>query len=135
MLSTCFLLGGTRCKHLHKPAECCMLDFIVCCGPLCAIFLLSLEFFPRRARQGGATLIIKKDLDAVRQDVEACIGHKVRVKTNGGRRRTIIHEGILTECFPRVFVVSCYYGNGTKAQRVSFSYVDLLTEAIEIFVA
>lgn len=99
----------------------------------CSVFCI--EFFPRRARVGGAILIIKKDLDAVRQDVEACIGHKVRVKTNGGRRRTIIHEGILTECFPRVFVVSCYYGNGTTSQRVSFSYVDLLTEAVEIFVA
>ena len=80
-------------------------------------------------------MIIKKDLDAVRQDVEACIGRKVRVKTNGGRRRTIIHEGVLKECFPNVFTVSCYFDNGTTSQVVSFNYVDLLTKAVELYVA
>ncbi len=84
-------------------------------------------------------MIIKSDLDACRRDIEACVGRKVRLTTNGGRRRTVIREGVLECCYPNVFMVRCIqkrqHVNPNKPREtelVSFSYVDVLTRVVEL---
>ncbi len=78
-------------------------------------------------------MIIKSDLEQCRRDMEAYIGRRIRLKTSGGRKRIIVHEGILDNCYPNVFTVLCHQGKPTE-ELVSFSYVDVLTAAVEVVV-
>lgn len=80
-------------------------------------------------------MIIKSELELCKSEVEACIGRKVRLKSNGGRKRTIIREGVVDSCYPRVFTVRCIRDNHSEPEMVSYSYVDVLTDTVEIAVA
>lgn len=78
-------------------------------------------------------MIVKTDLDACKRDLEHFIGRKIRLTSNGGRKRTIIHEGILDHCYPNVFTVRCCRRNSDTYQEIiSYSYVDILTKVVEV---
>lgn len=79
-------------------------------------------------------MIAKADLQSCKKDLEAHIGAKVRLKSNGGRKRTIIHEGFLEACSSNVFTVRCPV-NPFYDEYVSFSYVDMLTKTVEVHFA
>ena len=76
-------------------------------------------------------MIVKADLDTCRKGMEAYVGKKVRLRSNGGRKRTIIQEGILESCYPNVFTVRCSKCNAYQ-EMVSYSYIDILTRVVEI---
>jgi uncharacterized protein Veg len=78
-------------------------------------------------------MIVKSDLDTCRKGMEACIGKWIRLRSNGGRKRTIIQEGILDCCYPNVFTVRCSKRNAYQ-ETVSYSYVDVLTRVVEVAV-
>ncbi|MGI6076620.1 MAG: Veg family protein [Fastidiosipilaceae bacterium] len=78
-------------------------------------------------------MIVKADIDQCRRDLEACLGRKVRLRTSGGRKRVIIREGILENCYPNVFTVRCVRDN-ENTELLSYSYVDILTETVEVAV-
>ena len=78
-------------------------------------------------------MIVKSDLDACRKDLEEHIGSRIRLTSNGGRKRTIVHEGILDHCYPNVFTVRCTRPSSNTAQEVvSYSYVDILTKVVKV---
>lgn len=78
-------------------------------------------------------MIIKTDLDACRKDLQNFVGSRIRLTSNGGRKRIIIHEGVLDHCYPNVFTVRCTRQNSDLTPEViSYSYVDVLTRAVEI---
>ncbi len=76
-------------------------------------------------------MIVKTDLDTCRRDIQACIGRRVMLRSNGGRKRTIVQEGILDSCYSNVFTVRCAKRNAYQ-ETVSYSYVDILTKVVEI---
>ncbi len=76
-------------------------------------------------------MIVKADLDTCRKGMEAYVGKKVKLRSNGGRKRTIIQEGILDSCYSNVFTVRCSKRNAYQ-EMVSYSYVDILTRVVEI---
>ncbi len=76
-------------------------------------------------------MIVKADLDTCRKGMEAYVGKKVKLRSNGGRKRTIVQEGILDSCYPNVFTVRCSKRNAYQ-EMVSYSYVDILTRVVEI---
>ena len=76
-------------------------------------------------------MIQKTDLEKCRETIEANIGRKVRLTSNGGRKRIIVREGTVESCFPNVFTVNCPR-NGRRNELISYSYVDVLTAAVEI---
>lgn len=68
----------------------------------------------------------------IRKDLESFVGSKVRLKANRGRNRIIEREGILESIYPNIFVVKL---NERKVERrVSYSYADVLTETVELFI-
>ena len=79
-------------------------------------------------------MIQREDLEMCKKDIEACIGKKVRLKTNGGRKRTIIREGIVEDCYPKVFTVRCIRKSQDDPELVTYSYIDILTDTVEIAV-
>ena len=79
-------------------------------------------------------MIIKSDLELCKKDIQACVGRKVKLKTNGGRKRTIIHQGVVESCYPNVFTVRGVRENHDTPETISYSYVDVLTQTVEVAV-
>ena len=78
-------------------------------------------------------MIEKSDLFQIKKDIETCIGEKVQLKANKGRKKAFIREGVLENTYPSIFIVK--FENEYEAiRRVSYSYTDILTKAVEIVV-
>lgn len=74
---------------------------------------------------------VNDSLDRIKKDVETCVGEKVRLKANKGRRKTFVKEGILESTYPCIFVVK-FNTDQDSIRRVSYSYSDILTETVEL---
>ncbi|MBY7141601.1 Veg family protein [Virgibacillus sp. NKC19-3] len=72
-----------------------------------------------------------KTLIEIKQGLECQVGKRLKLKANGGRRKTIERSGILAEMYPSVFVVELDQDENAF-ERVSYSYADVLTETVEI---
>ncbi|SHJ58362.1 Veg family protein [Paramaledivibacter caminithermalis] len=73
----------------------------------------------------------KETLAELKKNVESYIGQKVILKTNKGRKRVFVKEGVLEEVYPNIFVVRIDRGLNSE-RKVSYSYSDILTETVEI---
>ncbi len=71
-------------------------------------------------------------LDRIREDLNVFVGKPIRIRANRGRKRVFEVEGILEQTYPKVFVVS--FKERQVERRISYSYADLLTEAVELSV-
>lgn len=69
-------------------------------------------------------------LDRIREDLNLFVGKPIRIKANRGRKRVFEVEGILEQTYPKVFVVR--FKERQVEQRISYSYADLLTKAVEL---
>ncbi|WP_128896602.1 biofilm formation stimulator Veg [Longirhabdus pacifica] len=75
----------------------------------------------------------KNSLVDIKRILEPHVGAKVLLKANGGRRKTIERTGVLEETYPSVFIVKLDEEQNAF-KRVSYSYADILTEAVELTV-
>lgn len=73
----------------------------------------------------------KSVLNDIKRDLESHIGQKIRLKANKGRKKVIEREGVLERTYPSIFVVKLDEAEAGE-RRVSYSYADLLTEAVEL---
>ncbi|MBE3597130.1 MAG: Veg family protein [Hydrogenibacillus sp.] len=75
----------------------------------------------------------KNALADIKSLLEGYVGRRIRLKANGGRKKTVEHVGILEETYPLVFIVKL--DEETRPlRRVSYSYADVLTETVELTV-
>lgn len=72
-----------------------------------------------------------KTLNEIKQGLDCCIGKRLKLKANGGRRKTIVRFGVLAETYPSVFIVELDQDENSF-ERVSYSYADVLTETVEL---
>lgn len=72
-----------------------------------------------------------KTITEIKKGLEGHIGQRLKLTANGGRRKTVIRSGVLSETYPSVFVVELDQDENAF-ERVSYSYADVLTEAVEI---
>lgn len=93
----------------------------------CAPTLLA----PRLGERYGRWFTLLKTLDVIKDQLENCIGKKVILKANKGRKKTTVKEGILEAVYPSLFVVRVNneYESG---RRVSYTYSDVLTTTVEV---
>ena len=77
-------------------------------------------------------MLERNSLAKIRANVESCVGQKVRLKANKGRKKTTIKEGIIESAYPNIFVVKIDGGYNNSIRRVSYSYSDILTETVEV---
>jgi uncharacterized protein Veg len=77
-------------------------------------------------------VIVPQDLSQIRKDIEGFVGTKVKLKTNKGRKKTVINEGILEDAYSNVFVVKVKNTFENTFRRVSYSYTDILTQTVEL---
>ena len=78
-------------------------------------------------------MIEKGDLFQIKKDIQNFVGEKVQLKTNKGRKKAFIKEGILENTYTSIFVVK-FENDYETTRRVSYSYTDILTKAVEIVV-
>jgi uncharacterized protein Veg len=71
-------------------------------------------------------------LDRIRENLDLFVGKPIRIKANRGRKRVFEVEGILEQTYPKVFVIS--FKERQVERRISYSYADLLTKAVELSV-
>ena len=72
-----------------------------------------------------------KTIMEIKKGLEGQIGRRLKLTANGGRRRTVIRSGVLSETYPSVFVVELDKDEHSF-ERVSYSYADVLTETVEL---
>lgn len=77
-------------------------------------------------------MIGKEDIFAVRQQVNAHVGSRVRIRANKGRKRVVVKEGVLENTYPSIFVVKVHNEQLDSYRSVSYSYTDLLTHNVEL---
>ena len=78
-------------------------------------------------------MIERGDISQIKRDIETCIGLKVQLKANKGRKKSFIKEGVLENTYPSIFVVK-FENEFEATRRVSYSYTDVLTKAVELLV-
>lgn len=78
-------------------------------------------------------MIEKSDLFQIKKDIETCIGEKVQLKANKGRKKAFIKEGVLENTYPSIFVIK-FENDYETTRRVSYSYTDVLTKAVELVI-
>lgn len=78
-------------------------------------------------------MIEKQELNQIKKDIESYRGYKVQLRTNKGRKKAFIREGVIENSYPSVFVVK-FENEYDTTRRVSFSYTDILTKAVEMVV-
>ncbi|WP_077623892.1 biofilm formation stimulator Veg [Sediminibacillus massiliensis] len=72
-----------------------------------------------------------KTLVEIKQGLDGQIGKRLKLRANGGRRKTIERFGTLAETYPSVFIVELDQDENAF-ERVSYSYADVLTETVEL---
>lgn len=72
-------------------------------------------------------------LTEIKRSLDEHVGRKIKLKANGGRRKTIERSGVLEETYPSVFIVKLDEEQHAF-KRVSYSYADILTESVEVVV-
>lgn len=76
-------------------------------------------------------MISKSDLNQVKRDIESYVGYKIQLKSNKGRKKSFVQEGVLENTYPSIFIVK-FENDYEVTRRVSFSYTDILTNSVEI---
>jgi uncharacterized protein Veg len=66
-------------------------------------------------------MIEKNDLFQIKRDIETCIGEKIQLKANKGRKKAFIKEGIVENTYPSIFIVK-FENEYETTRRVSYSY-------------
>lgn len=74
----------------------------------------------------------QSDVVRVRKAVNHHIGSKVRIRSNKGRHKVDITEGIITETYPSIFLIEVKNEIEDTLQTVSFSYTDVLTNDVQM---
>ena len=70
-------------------------------------------------------------IENIKDNFTERIGENIVITVEIGRRKTTTHKGTLTETYPAVFVVELENCEDSY-ERVSYSYADVLTKAIEV---
>ena len=76
-------------------------------------------------------MIRKNDLSKIKEDISFCIGQKVRLTTNKGKKKVLTKEGVVESTYPNIFTVK-FDGGENSGSRMSYSYTDVLTNTIEL---
>ncbi|OZS78913.1 ABC transporter permease [Tetzosporium hominis] len=72
-----------------------------------------------------------KTLADIKKSLDCHLGKRLQLRANGGRKKTVERAGVLRETYHAVFVIDLDQEENSF-ERVSYSYADVLTEAVEI---
>ncbi|MDR1210245.1 MAG: Veg family protein [Clostridiales bacterium] len=76
-------------------------------------------------------MFVMKDFSQLKRDMAGFVGSKVRLQSARGKQKPLVAEGVIDNVYPSIFTILLYEGAEPK-RKVSFSYADLLTKAVEL---
>lgn len=69
----------------------------------------------------------------IKRKVQKYQGHKVRLEAHKSKKKLYQKTGFIEAIYPSIFTVSIENNNDSdRVQRMSFSYIDLLTKNVKI---
>lgn len=71
------------------------------------------------------------NITRIKEKLEKYKGETIRFKYNGSRNQIEVFEGRIENTYNYVFTIKL---DNDKDQRKSFSYTDVLTDSLEIFI-
>ena len=67
----------------------------------------------------------------IRQELSEQVGKEVKLTAYESRNRVVEHTGVLSNTYPSVFIIDL--GDAQESvDRVSYSYIDILTGSVEL---
>lgn len=81
-------------------------------------------------------MYIQNDLVKIKSNLSDNVGSKVRLKSKRGRKQIVEREGVIESTYPSIFIVKLDTHDDipTTERRVSYSYTDVLTKTVELFI-
>ncbi|MGL4336954.1 MAG: Veg family protein [Turicibacter sp.] len=76
-------------------------------------------------------MILANNIINIRQELSEQVGKEVKLTAYESRNRVIEHTGVLSNTYPSVFVIDLD-NNRDSVDRVSYSYIDILTGSVEL---
>ncbi len=73
----------------------------------------------------------RNSLSQIRKELEGCVGKRIQLKANKGRKKTFVREGIVENAYPSIFTVK-FENDFNSTRKVSYSYTDILTHTVEV---
>jgi uncharacterized protein Veg len=77
------------------------------------------------------TQMEKNSIAQIRKEMECCVGQKIQLKANKGRKKTFVKEGVIEHAYPSIFTVR-FENEYNSTRKVSYSYTDILTNTVEV---
>lgn len=81
----------------------------------------------------GDGMVSRRVLTAIQEALEPFIGCDINVDANVGRKKIVPYEGVLEDTYPNLFVMKIGDVGDGEERRLSFSYVDLFTGNVEVW--
>lgn len=76
--------------------------------------------------------MVNASVGSVRRAVSQHVGSKVRVRSNLGRHKYDVTEGVITETYPCIFLIRVENAEEDSYQTVSYSYTDVITKDVQL---
>ena len=77
-------------------------------------------------------MIAKEDIIKVKRRMDECVGSRVKIRMNKGRRKIVVREGIIEKTYPSIFLIKVENEFQDSSRLVSYSYTDILTHTVEL---
>lgn len=74
-------------------------------------------------------MIGQNGLASIKANIEGHVGEKVTLKSNGGRKKIVVNNGVIEKTYPSIFVVRL---DSDTQRTVTYSYSDVLTKSVQI---
>lgn len=84
--------------------------------------------------QKEGTKLSRRDIKSVRTEVSRYIGSRVKVRTNLGRNKVDVTEGVLARLYPSIFLIQVQAHGDLPERMISYSYNDVITHDIELVI-
>lgn len=81
-------------------------------------------------------MYIQKELIGIKENLSENVGSKVKLKSKHGRKKFVVREGVIENTYPSIFTVMLDAEDDvvTSERRVSYSYADVLTKTVELYI-
>lgn len=76
-------------------------------------------------------VFLANTISNIRQELSGQVGKEVKLTAYESRNRVIEHKGVLSNTYPSIFVIDLECDR-ESVDRVSYSYIDILTGSVEL---
>ncbi len=79
-------------------------------------------------------MIVRSDLTRMKENLDSIVGQEIQLTARRGHKRAITRRGVIEQTYPNIFIVRLENtrNSAQSGRRISYSYADVLTKAIEV---